>query len=50
MTMLFLAVSSCGIYRAPEEGDYSVVPTTNNPSVTRDKGASGALSIPAVNY
>lgn len=33
-----LLLSSC--YRMPTDDDYSVVPTTNNPSVTHEKPVS----------
>lgn len=36
MLTLFSLFSSC--YRMPTEDDYSLIPTTNNPSVTREKG------------
>lgn len=26
-----------GCYRMPSEDDYSVIPTTNNPTITREK-------------
>ena len=29
---------STGCYRIPQEGEVSVVPTTNNPSITRQGG------------
>ena len=34
----FIAMTSC--YRMPGEDEFSVVPTTNNPSVTCEKGGS----------
>jgi len=33
-----ISLSSC--YRFPEDGECSVVPATNNPSITRNQGAS----------
>lgn len=33
-TLIFIT----GCYRMPEEGEVSVVPTTNNPSITRQGG------------
>ncbi|CUI16330.1 hypothetical protein PNK_0704 [Candidatus Protochlamydia naegleriophila] len=35
---LLLVLSSC--YRMPGENEFSVVPTTNNPSVTCEKASS----------
>ncbi|MGR3951737.1 MAG: hypothetical protein QRY74_02310 [Chlamydia sp.] len=35
LTMLSIALLSQGCYRMPDEGEVSVVPITNNPSVTR---------------
>jgi hypothetical protein len=39
--VLFIAGILCfftSCYRMPEEGEVSVVPTTNNPSITRQSG------------
>ena len=35
-----LLTSLAGCYPMPTEDDFSVVPTTNNPDVTRDTGDS----------
>lgn len=40
---LLMAASSC--YRMPTEDDYSVVPATNHPDVTRAKAAPFAPSV-----
>lgn len=32
-----LLTSSTGCYRMPTDDDFSLVPTTNNPAVTREK-------------
>lgn len=40
-------ISCTGCYRMPGEDDYSVVPTTNNPSVTCEKNDN---IMPAVKY
>jgi hypothetical protein len=37
LVVLVSAVSLVGCYRMPTEEDYSVVPSTNNPDVTREK-------------
>lgn len=34
---LFLIICLTGCYRMPTENEFSVVPTTNNPSVTCEK-------------
>lgn len=31
---------SCGVYRMPTEDEFSTVPLTNNPHVTKDSGNS----------
>jgi hypothetical protein len=36
-----------GCYRMPTENDFSVVPTTNNPAVTRERNDS---MLPGVGY
>lgn len=47
MSFLFLiltvtfATTSC--YRMPCEDEYSLVPFTNNPDVTRDKGSNSLM-------
>lgn len=44
--LLFLAVlfslSSC-LYKMPEEDDYCLIPTVNNPDVTREKPSMSTL-------
>lgn len=35
-----IAILFSGCYAMPGENDYSVIPATNNPSVTCDKGQS----------
>lgn len=44
-TFLLTAVSSC--YRMPREDECSLVPMTNNPDVTRDRGPG---LMPGVSY
>ncbi len=47
-TLLFtLTMLTIGCYRMPREDEYSLVPITNNPSVTREK-AQGP--IPQLSY
>lgn len=36
-----------GCYRMPTDEDFSVIPTTNNPDITRDRGES---MMPNVGY
>lgn len=41
LTTLSLSMSAfCGCYRMPSDEDVSLIPTTNNPDVTRDCGNS----------
>ncbi len=47
LLLLPLFFSSCGIYCMPEEDDFSTVPLTNNPHVTKDAGKS--LAPPGMN-
>lgn len=51
-TKVSLAILSlillAGCYRMPGDDDYSVVPTTNNPDIVRDKG--GEQLMPNVSY
>lgn len=42
---LFLVAASC--YRMPEEDEFSLVPTTNNPAITHERNDS---MVPAVSY
>lgn len=42
---LLSCVTSC--YKMPKEDDYSLVPMTNNPDITRDRG-NGLM--PGVSY
>lgn len=37
---LLLLLTSCGVYSMPCDDDFSTVPLTNNPNVTRDRGQS----------
>jgi hypothetical protein len=48
-TILFFVLSTCLIscYRMPTEDDYCLIPSTNNPDLTRE-GNAGIL--PGVNY
>lgn len=45
---LILAVTlvTTACYRMPTEDDYCVIPTTNNPDVTREKGSN----MPSMDY
>lgn len=45
--MTVLATSLTGCYRMPSEDDYSLVPSTNNPTVTRQRAES---PIPQATY
>lgn len=45
LTLLVTTMSSC-IYRMPQEDEFSTVPLTNNPNITKDKGK---IAIPGVN-
>lgn len=44
LSILTLATTAC--YRMPTDEDYCVIPTTNNPDVTREKGGN----MPSMNY
>ncbi|MFI0435656.1 MAG: hypothetical protein ACH350_08045 [Parachlamydiaceae bacterium] len=45
ITCLLLCLTSC--YRMPNENEFSLVPTTNNPAVTCEKNTS---ILPGVGY
>lgn len=45
--VLLTMVSLSGCYAMPGENDYSVIPATNNPAVTREKPGS---ILPGVGY
>lgn len=45
ITAALVMLTSC--YRMPGEDDFSTIPTTNNPDVTRAKDSSPA---PSMNY
>jgi len=47
--MLFATLLLSGCYRMPTENDYSLVPVTNNPSVTCEK-SSGLPGMPGASY
>jgi hypothetical protein len=38
LLLCVLMMSGCGLYRMPDENEEHTLPTTNNPSVTRDTG------------
>lgn len=40
MALFLIAFSLTGCYTMPGEDDYSLVPTTNNPDITREKSDS----------
>jgi hypothetical protein len=44
--LLFLASMLTSCYRMPEEDEYSLIPSTNNPTYTREK----AGAVPGVGY
>lgn len=35
--LLFTFIALTGCYRFPEDDEYSIVPATNNPAVTKEK-------------
>ncbi len=41
LTVGFSLLSGC--YRVPEEGEYSVIPATNNPGVVGNRGSQSIL-------
>lgn len=43
--LVLVTLTSC--YRMPKENEYSLVPMTNNPDVTRDRGPG---LVPGVSY
>lgn len=45
LCLISLTCTAC--YRMPNEDEYSVVPTTNNPSVTREKQTN---PLPGIGY
>ena len=45
MWLLLLLTAAC--YRMPTEEDYCVIPTTNNPSITRERQDS---PLPGIAY
>lgn len=38
--LIISAITLSACYRMPTEDDYSLVPTVNNPSITREKAGS----------
>lgn len=42
-----LALSLSGCYRMPDEYDYSTIPVTNNPNITKEKSSGG---MPGMKY
>lgn len=44
-TALLLILSCASCYRMPGENDFSVIPATNNPAVTREKPQEGLQSL-----
>jgi hypothetical protein len=47
LSALFIACAFTACYKMPTEDDCSLVPMTNNPDVTRDRGPG---LMPTVNY
>ena len=45
---LLMNITSC--YRMPNENDFSVVPTTNNPAVTCEKSDALLPGLPKMGY
>jgi hypothetical protein len=46
--LLPLLFNLSGCYRMPGENEFSVVPTTNNPSITCEKGNSFLPGLPGL--
>lgn len=47
LSLFVLATTATGCYRMPTDQDYSLIPMTNNPSLTREKNAS---PVPGMGY
>ena len=49
VTLFFmnLGLSLCSCYRMPGEDEFSVIPTTNNPAVTKEKPSA---LMPGIGY
>jgi hypothetical protein len=47
MALIFIANMLTACYRMPADNEFSLVPTTNNPDITGDRGNS---ILPSVSY
>ncbi len=48
--LFFFAALCVSCYRMPEEGEVSIIPDTNNPSIIRNQGSTGMPTTPGVNF
>jgi hypothetical protein len=45
-----LLATTAACYRMPDENDYSLIPTTNNPDFTKNSGKGKGSSMPGIGY